>query len=195
MTAEIWIALRATIATLVLTGILYPLAITGISQTVLRDAADGSLVRDEHGNVVGSRLIAQAFSNPAYLQPRPSAAGATGYDATSSSGSNLGPMSQKLRDRVEQDVQRLKNDNPDADDLIPADLVTTSASGLDPHLTPPGARWQIARIAKARQVDPQRVRNVIEANVEPPTLGLLGEPRVNVLETNLALDRQFGKPH
>ena len=194
MSAEIWIAVRVTIATLVLTGIVYPLAITGISQTVLRDAADGSLVRDQQGNVVGSTLIAQAFTNPAYLQPRPSAAGADGYDAMGSSGSNLGPTSQKLHDRVQQDVDRLKKDNPDAAELIPADLVTASASGLDPHITPQGARWQIPRIAKAREVDEQRVRNVVEANVEPPTLGLLGEPRVNVLQVNLALDRQFGKP-
>ncbi len=194
MSAEILIAIRATVVTLVLTGIVYPLAITGVSQAVLHDAADGSLVRDEQGNIVGSSLIAQAFTKPAYLQPRPSAAGATGYDATSSSGSNLGPTSQKLHDRVQQDVERLKKDNPDADALIPADLVTASASGLDPHVSPEGALWQVKRIAKARDVDEQRVRKIIEAHVEPPTLGLLGEPRVNVLAVNLALDRQFGKP-
>lgn len=194
MSAEILIAIRATVVTLVLTGIVYPLAITGVSQAVLHDAADGSLVRDEQGNIVGSSLIAQAFTKPAYLQPRPSAAGATGYDATSSSGSNLGPTSQKLHDRVQQDVERLKKDNPDADALIPADLVTASASGLDPHVSPEGALWQVKRIAKARDVDEQRVRKIIQAHVEPPTLGLLGEPRVNVLAVNLALDRQFGKP-
>jgi K+-transporting ATPase ATPase C chain len=152
------------------------------------------LVEDESGAVVGSWLIAQPFTNPAYLQPRPSAAGANGYDAASSSGSNLGPSSQKLHDRVAADVERLQKDNPDANGPIPADLVTTSGSGLDPHVSPAGAAWQVPRIAHARGVEAERVQKVIESYIESPTLGLLGEPRVNVLAVNLALDRKFGRP-
>jgi len=194
MNKELRIAIRVTLVTLLLTGLLYPLAITGLAGIAFPDAAAGSLVRDSNGTVVGSSLIGQAFSNPAYLQPRPSAAGADGYDASASSGSNLGPTSQKLHDRVKQDVERLKRQNPDADQLIPADLVTTSASGLDPHISPAGALWQVPRIARARNVDAGRVRSLIESQIEPPTFGLLGEPRVNVLLVNLELDQRFGKP-
>jgi K+-transporting ATPase ATPase C chain len=166
-----------------------------VARAIFPDASGGSLVQDESGTVVGSRLIGQAFSNPAYLQPRPSAAGATGYDATASSGSNLGPTSQKLHDRVQQEVERLKKENPEADETVPADLVTTSASGLDPHVSPAGALWQVSRIAKARGEEPARIRAVIEANIEHPTLGFMGEARVNVLAVNLALNRKFGVPH
>jgi K+-transporting ATPase ATPase C chain len=194
MRSQIVIALRATLATLVLTGILYPLAMTGIAQAIFPARADGSLVRDGKGAVVGSELIGQAFTWPAYLQPRPSAAGPNGYDATASSGSNLGPTSKKLRDRVQGDIDRLRKDNPDAPLPIPADLVTASASGLDPDVTPEGALWQAPRIAKARGVAPDRVRRVIESRLEGRDLGVLGEPRVNVLAVNLALDEQFGKP-
>jgi K+-transporting ATPase ATPase C chain len=150
-------------------------------------------VTDEKGEVVGSELIAQGFANPAYLQPRPSAAGEKGYDAASSSGSNLGPTSKKLQDRIKDDLKRLKEENPDGVGPVPADLVTASSSGLDPHVSPQGALWQAPRIAKARGVAPDRVKAVIDANVEGRTFGILGEPRVNVLLVNLALDRQFGK--
>lgn len=153
MLSETIVALRMTLVTLVVTGLVYPLAITGVARGLFPDASSGSLVKDESSTVVGSRLIGQAFSNPAYLQPRPSAAGATGYDAMSSSGSNLGPTSQKLHDRVAQDVERLKKENPEAGEIIPADLVTASASGLDPHVSPAGAPWQVPRIAQARGED------------------------------------------
>jgi len=194
MGRELAIALRMTAATLVVTGFLYPAAITGLAQLLWPERARGSLVRDEARNVIGSELIAQAFAKPGYLQPRPSAAGNDGYDATSSSGSNLGVTSQKLHDRAAQDVARLQAANPDAQGPIPAELVTASGSGLDPHLSPEAALWQAPRVAKARGVDVARVRAVIESQVEGRTLGFLGEPRVNVLLANLALDRQFGRP-
>ncbi|HSZ83715.1 MAG TPA: potassium-transporting ATPase subunit KdpC [Polyangia bacterium] len=193
MRNEFVIALRTTLVTLVLTGLIYPLAMTGAAQALFPARANGSLVRDEHGAVVGSELIGQVFVNPAYLQGRPSAAG-NGYDATASSGSNLGPTSQKLRDRVAGDVARLHKENPDAPLSVPADLVTTSASGLDPELSPAAALWQVQRIARARQLDPERVRAVVESRVQGRDLGVFGEPRVNVLAVNLALDQQFGRP-
>jgi K+-transporting ATPase ATPase C chain len=187
------IAIRTTIVTIVLTGIVYPYAMTGLAQVLFPWRANGSLVTDEKGQVVGSELIAQAFVNPAYLQPRPSAAGDKGYDPTSSGGSNLGTTSKKLQDRVAGDVKRLQQENPGASGPVPVELVTASGSGLDPHLSPEGALWQVPRIAKARGLAPERVKAVVEANVEDRTLGILGEPRVNVLLVNLALDRQFGK--
>ena len=190
---EIGIALRVTFATLVLTGFLYPLAMTGVAQLVAPAQANGSLVTDEHGQVVGSALIGQPFTKAGYLWPRPSAAGTNGWDATSSSGSNLGVTSQKLHDRAAADVERLRAANPDAPAAIPAELVAASASGLDPHLSPEAALWQAPRVAHARNVDPDRVRAVIESQVEPRAFGFLGEPRVNVLLVNLALDRQFGR--
>ena len=188
------IALRMTIVTLVLTGLLYPFVITGLAQVLFPGSANGSLVTDEKGQVVGSELIAQAFSNPAYFQPRPSAAGEKGYDATASGGSNLGPTSKKLQDRINDDLKRLKAENPEATEPVPAELVTASASGLDPHLSPEGMLWQVPRIAKARGIAPDRVKTVVEANIKDRTLGILGEPTVNVLLVNLALDRQFGIP-
>jgi len=188
------IALRMTLVTLVLTGLLYPFVITGLAQVLFPWRANGSLITDEKGQVVGSELIAQGFSNSAYFQPRPSAAGEKGYDATASGGSNLGPTSKKLQERINDDLKRLKAENPDADEPVPAELVTTSASGLDPHLSPEGMLWQVPRVAKARGVAPDRIKAVVDANVEGRTFGILGEPRVNVLLVNLALDRQFGKP-
>src|SRR5262245_29830879 len=185
------IAVRTTVVTLVLTGIIYPYVITGLAQLLFPWRANGSLVTDEQGQVVGSELIGQGFTNPAYLQPRPSAAGDKGYDATASSGSNLGPTSQKLQDRVKQDLQRLKEENPGAQGPVPIELVATSGSGLDPHLSPQAALWQIPRVANAREVAADRVRAVVEAYMEGRAFGLLGEPRVNVLLLNLALDRQF----
>jgi len=188
------IALRMTIVTLVLTGLLYPFVITGLAQVLFPWRANGSLITEEKGQVVGSELIAQGFSNPAYFQPRPSAAGEKGYDATASGGSNLGPTSKKLQDRINDDLKRLKAENPEATEPVPAELVTASASGLDPHLSPEGMLWQVPRIAKARGIAPDRVKTVVEANIKDRTLGILGEPTVNVLLVNLALDRQFGKP-
>jgi potassium-transporting ATPase KdpC subunit len=187
------IALRTTVVTLVLTGLLYPLALTGVAQLLFPFRANGSIVQDEKGNPVGSELIGQPFANSGYFQPRPSAAG-NGYDPTASGGSNLGPTSAKLRERVTADVTRLERENPDAPRPVPAELVTASASGLDPHLSPEAARWQIPRIARARHVDLGRIAGVLESLVEDRDLGFLGEPRVNVLTLNLALDRQFGRP-
>ncbi len=192
MVSALVTALRASIVTLVLTGVLYPLAVTGVAQLLFSHEANGSLVTDERGQVVGSALLSQGFTQPGYFQPRPSAAG-NGYDATASSGSNFGPTSQKLRDRAVADAERLRKENPDAQGLVPAELVTTSASGLDPHLSPEAARWQAPRVAKARGVSIERVLTVVDTFVEGRTLGVLGEPRVNVLTLNLALDRQFGR--
>jgi K+-transporting ATPase ATPase C chain len=188
------IAIRTTIVTLVVTGLIYPFVMTGLSQVLFPWRASGSLVTDEKGQVVGSELIAQGFANPAYIQPRPSAAGEKGYDAANSSGSNLGPTSKKLRDRITEDLKRLKEENPDAAGPVPGELVTTSGSGLDPHLSPGAMRWQVPRVAKARGISAERVRAVVDSSVEGRTLGILGEPRVNVLLVNLALDRQFGRP-
>jgi K+-transporting ATPase ATPase C chain len=187
------IALRTTIVTLVLTGLVYPFVVTGLAQVLFPWRANGSLVSDEKGLIVGSELISQGFSNPAYFHPRPSAAGEKGYDAAASSGSNLGPTSKKLKDRIINELKRLKTENPDATGPVPAELVTTSGSGLDPDLSPTAMLWQVPRVAKARGVSPERVKAVVDANVEGRTFGVLGEPRVNVLLVNLALDRQFGK--
>lgn len=193
MRREFIIAVRLTLVTLVLTGLVYPLAVTGVAQALFPHRANGSLVQDEKGDTVGSALIGQTFALAGYLQGRPSAAG-NGYDATSSSGSNFGPTSKKLQDRVIADLARLHKDNPEAAATVPNDLVTTSASGLDPEISPEAALWQVPRMAKARQVAPDRIRDVILARVEGRDLGFLGEPRVNVLAVNLALDQRFGKP-
>jgi K+-transporting ATPase ATPase C chain len=193
MRNELVIALRATLVTLVLTGLVYPLAVTGVAQVIFPGKANGSLVRDQKGAVVGSELIGQTFVTPGYLQGRPSAAG-NGYDATASSGSNLGPTSKKLRDRVAADVARLQKENPEAPAPVPNDLVTASASGLDPEISPDAALWQVPRIARFRQVAPARIAEAIQTHVDGRDLGVFGEPRVNVLAVNLALDQQFGKP-
>jgi K+-transporting ATPase ATPase C chain len=188
------IGIRLTMVTLLATGILYPLAMTGLCALLFPSKAHGSLVTDSKGRVVGSALIGQRFQAPAYFSPRPSAAGEAGYDAASSSGSNLGPTAKKLRDRVQQDIARLRKENPEAPGPIPADLLTTSASGLDPHVSPAAALWQVPRVAKAREISPERVRTVVLDHIEGRELFFLGEPRVNVLLLNLALDRQFGRP-
>lgn len=190
MVSELGIALRATVLTLIVTGLAYPLVMTGLAQALFPHAARGSLVTDSQGKVVGSELIGQAFTRPEYFQPRPSAAGA-GYDATASSGSNLGPTSQKLHDRVLADLERLHRANPHAVGSVPAELITASASGLDPHISPAGAIWQATRIAAARGVRDERVLSLIAEQTEGRTLLLLGEPRVNVLLLNLELDRRF----
>jgi K+-transporting ATPase ATPase C chain len=193
MKKELVVALRMTLATLVLTGLVYPLVVTGLAQVLFPWRANGSVVSAQ-GRVVGSELIGQAFRSPAYFQSRPSAAGADGYDAANSAGSNLGPTSQKLRDRVAADVARLRAENPQAPAEVPAELVTTSASGFDPHLSPEAARWQLARVAAARHAALADVESMLDRRVEERTLGFLGEPRVNVLRLNLDLDARFGPP-
>lgn len=186
-------ALRVTVVTLLLTGVLYPLGTTGLAQILFPGKANGSLVYDESGRAVGSALIGQRFAEAAYFQGRPSAAGELGYDATASSGSNLGPTAKKLRERVQQDISRLHKENPDALAVLPVDLVSASASGLDPHLSPEAALWQVPRVARARGLAPERVERVVREQIEGRALGILGEPRVNVLLLNLAMDRHFGQ--
>jgi K+-transporting ATPase ATPase C chain len=194
MKSELVVALRMTVVTLVLTGLVYPLAVTAVAGVVWPHQAGGSLVTVD-GRVVGSELIGQAFKSPGYFQGRPSAAGDNGYDATSSSGSNLGPTSQKLRDRVAGDLDRLQKENPSAPGRVPIELVTASGSGLDPHVSPEAARWQAPRVASARGAAVADVLAMLESHVEPRTWGFLGEPRVNVLLLNLDLDKRFGKPN
>src|SRR5664279_1056447 len=187
------IALRVTIVTLVLTGVVYPLAMTAAAQLLFPNAANGSLAKDESGKVVGSHLLGQVFANPAYFQPRPSAAG-TGYDGTASGGSNFGPTSAKLQDRVKADIARLHKENPEAQGNVPVELATASGSGLDPHISPDAARWQLPRVAHARGISIARATAALEEMVSGRDLGILGEPTVNVLDLNLALDHQFGRP-
>jgi K+-transporting ATPase ATPase C chain len=188
------IALRTALVTLLLTGIVYPLAVTGLARLLFPAEAAGSFVIDENGRIVGSDLIGQRFTSPAYFWSRPSAAGAGGYDGAASGGSNLGPTSRKLRERIVAETVRLKETNPDADGPVPIDLVTASASGLDPHISPGAALWQAPRVAVARGVAVERVRSAIESQIEGRDLGFLGEPRVNVLRLNLLVDRLFGRP-
>jgi K+-transporting ATPase ATPase C chain len=191
---ELLASIRTTLVTLVLLGLAYPLVTTAAALALFPARARGSLVSDESGRTVGSELIAQPFAKPGYLQPRPSAAGEKGYDAAGSSGSNLGPTSKALHDRMEKELRRLREENPGAPGPVPAELLAASGSGLDPHLSPAAALWQATRIARSRSVDEARVRTVIESNLEGRDLFVLGEPRVNVLRVNLALDRHFGRP-
>jgi len=172
-----------------LLGLAYPLAVTGIAHSVFPRQASGSLVRDAGGRVVGSALIGQAFAGETYLHPRPSAAG-DGYDAAVSSGSNMGPLNPDLAARVAESAQAIRAD--DGAGGIPADAVTTSASGLDPDVSPAYARLQAARIARARGVPVQQVQTIIDGQTKGALLGFVGQPRVNVLLTNRALDARFG---
>jgi len=175
-----------TIATTVLLGLIYPLIVTGISQLLFKDKANGQIVYRK-GEAIGSRIIAQPFTSPKYFHPRPSAAG-NGYDAANSGGSNLGPTNQKLMDRVRGDAAALHQQNPSQP--VPVDLVTTSASGLDPEISPAGAAFQVPRIARARGLSESVLNDLVRKHTQDRTLGLFGEPRVNVLELNLALDDQ-----
>ncbi|MBU2030799.1 MAG: K(+)-transporting ATPase subunit C [Alphaproteobacteria bacterium] len=172
-----------------LLGLAYPLAVTGIAQLVFPGQVNGSLVRDAGGRVVGSALIGQPFAGATYLHPRPSAAG-DGYDAAASSGSNMGPLNPDLAARVAESAQAIRAE--DGPGVIPADAVTTSASGLDPDVSPAYARLQAARIARARGVPVQQVQTIIDGQTKGALLGFVGQPRVNVLLTNRALDARFG---
>jgi potassium-transporting ATPase KdpC subunit len=187
--SELRVALTAALALAAVCCGLYPLVVFGIAQLAFRDRANGSLIVGPHGVVRGSQLLGQAFFGEKYFQPRPSAAG-NGYDAASSGGSNLGPTSRKLRDSIKERIDDYRKENGLAETvLIPADAVTASGSGLDPHISPESARLQIARVAAARGLAPAAVGELVERSVEGPQLGFLGEPRVNILRLNRALDR------
>ena len=182
-------AVLMTIVTTVLLGLVYPLIVTGLAQVIFPDKANGQLIKHADGTVIGSRIIGQPFVGPGYFHSRPSAAGAAGYDAGASSGSNLSPTSQKLMDRVKADVQRVQVDNPGKP--VPIDLVTASGSGLDPHISPAGAEFQVARVARDRGITEDQVRQLVNVHTEGRQFGFLGEPRINVLELNLDLDSRY----
>jgi len=184
MKKNIVISILMTIATTILLGIIYPLVVTGLAQVIFPHKANGQLIV-KNGQVVGSRIIGQGFSGPSYFYPRLSAAG-NGYDAANSAGSNLGPTNQKLIDRVKADVTRLHAENPGKP--VPIDMVTTSASGFDPEISPAAAEFQVLRIAKVRGMSEEQVREIVAKHTSGRQLGILGEPRVNVLELNLELD-------
>jgi K+-transporting ATPase ATPase C chain len=192
MLSQLWPALRINIFLTILLGVAYPLAVTGISQVLFPHQANGSLIT-QNGQVIGSELIGQNFGKPEYFQPRPSAAGNDGYDPNASGGFNYGPTNQKLIDRVKASVDKFHKENPDYQGPIPADLLTASGSGLDPEISPASAQAQTPRVAKARGISADQLGQLVAQYTKSPDLGLIGEPRVNVLKLNLALDQQFPK--
>jgi K+-transporting ATPase ATPase C chain len=187
MLKELRPAILITFVLTIITGILYPLAVTGIAQTIFRKQANGSLI-ERDGKVIGSEIIGQNFTKPEYFHPRPSQ---NSYDAANSGGSNLGPTNPALADRLKKDAAQFRKDNPDYTGPIPADAITASGSGLDPEISPANAQAQAARVAQARGVSGDAVRNLVAANTQERELGVLGEPRVNVLKLNMALDQAY----
>jgi potassium-transporting ATPase KdpC subunit len=181
------VAVLMTIVTTLILGVIYPLAITAIAQVAFPNQANGQLI-ERNGTVIGSRIIGQGFSSPGYFRPRPSAAGA-GYDAANSAGSQLGPTNKKLVDAVTANVEAARKENPNVP--VPIDLVTTSASGFDPHISPAAADFQVPRVARERGLSEADVRSLVAANTAGRQLGFLGESRVNVLELNIALDARY----
>ena len=190
MNQNILIAFKVSLFTFLLIGFVYPFTVTEVATFLFYKRAKGSLIFNEQNKVIGSELIGQNFAHPAYFFPRPSAAG-NGYDGMASGGSNLGPTSKALVIRIQQRIQTIKKDNSEP---IPLDLVTASASGLDPHISPQAANWQAPRIALERNVSLERVMSLIEDSIIPPQFNFLGKPRVNVLKLNLVLDQFFGPP-
>jgi K+-transporting ATPase ATPase C chain len=186
-------AILMTIATTVLLGIFYPLLVTGVAQLFFPRQANGNLIYAKDGAVAGSRLIGQPFSGPGYFHSRPSAAGAAGYDATASGGSNLGPTNAQLITRVNGDVAKLQAENPSTP--VPVDLVTTSGSGLDPDITPAAAQFQIHRVSLERKIPESEIVQLVHDHFQNRQWGFLGEPRINVLELNLAVDAKYGRLH
>jgi potassium-transporting ATPase KdpC subunit len=192
MLSQLWPALRINIFLTILLGVGYPLAVTGVSQILFPHQANGSLIT-RNGQVIGSELLGQNFTKPEYFQPRPSAAGNDGYDPTASGGSQYGPTNQKLIDRVKAAADKFHKDNPDYHGPIPADLLTASGSGLDPEISPASAQAEVPRVAKARGISEDQLNQLVAQYTQSPDLGLLGEPRVNVLKLNLVLDEQYPK--
>lgn len=191
MLSQIRPAIVSTVLFTLLLGVGYPLVVTGVAKLAFPYQAEGSLIRDHGGKVIGSALIGQAFAKPEYLHPRPSAAG-SGYDASASSGSNYGPLNADMAKRIKGDADAIRASGISE---VTEDSVTTSGSGLDPHISPAYALLQADRVAKARGASPDEVRKLIADHVEGPWLGFIGQPRVNVLQTNLALDAAFAKGH
>jgi K+-transporting ATPase ATPase C chain len=187
MLKELKPAILITFVLTIITGILYPLTVTGIAQTIFRKQANGSLIEHD-GKVIGSEIIGQNFTKPEYFHPRPSQ---NSYDAANSGGSNLGPTNPALADRLKKDAAQFRKDNPDYTGPIPADAITASASGLDPEITPANALAQAERVAQTRGVSGDALRNLVAANTQQRDLGVLGEPRVNVLKLNMALDQAY----
>lgn len=193
MKKNLTIAVLFTLVTTVLFGVIYPLAVTGLAQLLFANKANGQIIQ-KNGKIVGSSIIGQAFTGPGYFHSRPSAAGTgNGYDPTSSGGSNLGPTNKALIDRVNGSVQTLRAENPSTP--IPADLATTSGSGLDPDISPAAADFQVPRIARERKMTEEEVRQIVARHTQGRQLGFLGEPRVNVLELNLDLDEAHPLAH